>query len=174
MEKEVIFEGKKYLFDGTSWHDMSTFLKPPAAVIARLDESIKEDLQKEDEAIVSFEQCMQIAQKSKFNGDLSRAYRLYQRARKLRPESVSVIAAISSVLRDMKRPEDALDVTEPYRHAGHPAIHTTRAGALCDLGRWEDAKKEVGISLAIESSDESFLVVKRIKATRPDLYAKGK
>jgi predicted RNA polymerase sigma factor len=82
-----------------------------------------------------------------------------------------VIAAISSVLREMKRPEEALDVTELYRHAGHSAIHTTRAGALCDLGRWEEARKEVGISLAIESSDESFLVVKRIKAAKPELYA---
>ena len=68
VEKEVVLDGRKYLFDGTSWHDMASFFKPPAAIIARLDESIKEDLQKEDEAIASFEQCMQIAQKSKFNG----------------------------------------------------------------------------------------------------------
>lgn len=172
MEREVVQDGKKYSFNGVGWHDAITFMKPPVAVISRLEESIKDELQKEDDERVNYEDCMQIGQKAKFNGDLQRAYRLFQQARKLKPESVSVVAAISSVLRDMKKPLEALEVTEPYKNGNHSAIHTTRAGALCDLDRWEEAKKEVGRSLAIEQSPEAFLVVKRIKVARPELYAK--
>jgi hypothetical protein len=48
---------------------------------------------------------------------------------------------------------------------------TSRAAAFCDLGRWEEARRSVGRALAISGgSEEAFMVVKRIKQHRPDLY----
>jgi len=61
-------------------------------------------------------------------------------------------------------------LNHPFRDANDHVLLTTRAAALCDLGRWEEAKRTVGRSLAIESSDEAFSVARRIKAARPDLY----
>jgi hypothetical protein len=39
---------------------------------------------------------------------------------------------------------------------------------LCDLEEWEEAKKEIGRVLAMRSSEEALLVVKRIKKFGPD------
>ena len=59
--------------------------------------------------------------------------------------------------------------TDPFAMpSSRPSHHSRRA--LCDLGRWEEAKRTVGHSLRIQESDEAFSVVRRIKAARPDLY----
>ena len=52
----------------------------------------------------------------------------------------------------------------------HVPLLTTRAAAYCDLKLWEQAKKIIGKALAIEESEEAFMVVKRIKAARPEIY----
>ena len=100
---------------------------------------------------------------------------LLSRAQSLEPGNLAAghlaaLAVLSSVYRASGYPAKALAATEADRDANHPALLTTRAAALCDLGRWEEAKRTVGHSLAIESSDEAFSVARRIKAARPDLY----
>ena len=69
-----------------------------------------------------------------------------------------------------KRPEEALIATERARATGYLPLLTSRAAALCDLESWEDAKAELSRVLAVGKSPEAFAVVRRIKASRPDLY----
>jgi len=62
-------------------------------------------------------------------------------------------------------------VTEGLKHLSSPVLLTTRAAALCDLERWEEAKRAVGAALAMGKGDpEAFNVVSRIKSNRLDLY----
>ena len=65
-------------------------------------------------------------------------------------------------------------MTAPFMPSDNPALLTTRAAALCDLRRWEEAKTTIGRALAILRGEshkaEAFAVVRRIKANRPDLY----
>ena len=64
-------------------------------------------------------------------------------------------------------------MTEGLKHLSSPALLTTRAAAaaLCDLERWDEAKRAVSAALAMGKVDpEAFNVVSRIKSARPDLY----
>lgn len=80
---------------------------------------------------------------------------------------------LSSVLRKIGNPQNALDETKDFiKTVKSAALFTTRAAVYCDLKQWENAKKEISLSLAIEASAEAFAVVSRIKANRPGLYEK--
>jgi hypothetical protein len=79
---------------------------------------------------------------------------------------------LCAVLRDKGLPQQALDETQAIRRTDYPPLLTSRAAALCDLERWEEAVKELRPVLAMGGSEEAFSVVHRIKKARPDLYAK--
>jgi hypothetical protein len=83
------------------------------------------------------------------------------------------MAILCSAFRAQNAPERALEETEAHRQVSYPPLLTSRAGAMCDLGMWEEAKREIARVLAqpVDHSD-AFLVVHRIKAARPDLYDK--
>jgi len=83
-------------------------------------------------------------------------------------------STLCSILRSMGQPQRALDETAKFAAKGNPPLLTSRAAAMCDLERFEDAKKEVGRVLAIQKKigDEAGAVVSRIKRARPDLYKK--
>ncbi|MCB0226529.1 MAG: hypothetical protein KDI02_22745, partial [Anaerolineae bacterium] len=61
---------------------------------------------------------------------------------------------------------------EAFRDTNYSPLLTSRAAALCDLKRWEEAKKTIGRCLVISKNETAFSVVNRIKAERPDLYEK--
>ncbi len=86
------------------------------------------------------------------------------------PERSDTRSTLCSILRAKGEPQRALDETAKFTAKGNPPLLTSRAAAMCDLGRWEDAKKEVGRALAIQDSPEAFEVVRRIKRERLDLY----
>jgi hypothetical protein len=78
------------------------------------------------------------------------------------------------VLRHLGASDRAVQETEPLRAGNYPPLLVSRAAALCDLERWEEAKAIVGRALAAGDSPEAFEVVHRIKANRPELYEKRK
>ena len=81
------------------------------------------------------------------------------------------MAVLCSVLRKQGAPEKALHETEASPHLPYSPLLTSRAAAMCDLGMWEAAKREVVRVLAMPGDhDGAFEVVHRIKASRPDLY----
>ena len=77
---------------------------------------------------------------------------------------------LSSVLRDQGQFEEAVRTTEPFLARPSGALLTTRAAALCDLQRWEQARETLRRAIAIERSPEALAVLARIRAARPDLY----
>jgi tetratricopeptide (TPR) repeat protein len=112
-------------------------------------------------------------------GQTARVAKQYDRAEEIvrrilnkDPSNLAALSVLCAILREKGEPLKAIEETEPFRKSSHTALLTSRAAAFCDLERWEEAKKEIGRALAIKSSEEAFLVVKRIKKVRPDLYEK--
>jgi hypothetical protein len=76
------------------------------------------------------------------------------------------------------KPEEALKASESPKMVEYPPLILTRAAALCDLGRWEDAIIEVRKVFAIAKKHSSWgyvnievsKLINRIKATRQDLF----
>jgi hypothetical protein len=78
--------------------------------------------------------------------------------------------AIGAAIRMNGDPSSPFAGLLDVHHVGLVGHSFGGAAALCDLQRWEEAKKEIGRALAIGESEEAFSVVRRIKAARPDLY----
>jgi tetratricopeptide (TPR) repeat protein len=169
--KAVSLDGKTYIWNGTSWYEEKTFLTPPEATIRRLNVELQQQLalemeQDTDDPI----DLIRRASRAREAGHYSAAERSVRKALELEPGDQAALAVLCSVLRARGHPQQALDETEGFTNPAHPPLLTSRAAALCDLGRWEDAKHEVGRALAVGQSEEAFSVVHRIKAARPELY----
>jgi len=168
--RRIPYQGKDYIWTGAEWYEAGAHLTPPAGIIHDLNALIEDDQSAEDSLLNRVPQLLAAACQARDAGQYRRAEELLRRAQFMEPGNLAVLAVLSSVYRASGHPAQAVAATDAYRDANDPVLLTTRAAALCDLGRWEEAKRTVGHSLAIESSDEAFSVVHRIKAARPDLY----
>ena len=170
VNKEVELDGKRYIWNGKSWYTQGTFQAPPAALVARLNERLKPDLASADAKVTSFSELLRIARVARDASQFKRAEAAARRAIALQPRSEPAFAILCSLLRHLGASERAVQETEHLRSTSYPPLLVSRAAALCDLERWEEAKATVGRALAQEDSAEAFEVVHRIKAHRPDLY----
>jgi predicted Zn-dependent protease len=160
-----------YTWDGNRWYDKS-YLSPPANIISKLNALIKENLNEEDALISDQKELLTRAQTARAAKQYDRAEQIVRRLLNNDPFNLAVLSILCAVLRERGKPLKAIEETEPFRKSSNTALLTSRAAAFCDLERWEEAKKEIGRALAIKRSEEAFLVVKRIKKVRPDLYEK--
>lgn len=166
----IHFEGKDYVWTGSDWYEATTCLTPPASLIRALNAEIALTLQQQDNSITKVPELISTACVARDSGQYARAELLIRRALAKEPDNLAARVVLSSILRVRGCPEQALAETDRFRSASDPALHTTRAAALCDLGRWEEAKREVARALAISRNEEAFMVVCRIKAAAPELY----
>jgi tetratricopeptide (TPR) repeat protein len=162
-----------YTWDGKQWYETKTFVKPPSTVTSKLNVLVAKALEVEDDSVKDVDELTARAQAARDNQQFERSKALLDRVLALNPGHVGALAILCSVLRAQHAPERALEETEKFRNVKYAPLHVSRAAAMCDLGMWEEAKKEVGVALAV-SRDHSaaFSVVDRIKAARPDLYEK--
>jgi tetratricopeptide (TPR) repeat protein len=173
INKTVELDGKEFIWNGERWFDKSTFIIPPHDIINTLNLRLMPDLEKEDSTVNSIKELLERSVKAKSAGQYTRSEKLTRRVLSIDPENLGALAILSSCLRLTGKPESALQETEGFKTANYTPLITSRAAALCDLGRWEEAKKTIGRSLAIRKNNlEAFTVVNRIKSERPDLYKK--
>ena len=171
---ELEYKGKRYLWYGSGWSDARTHIAPPNNIKQFLNKQLEDLLIKKDDTPRDSQTLMQLAKVARNVGQSRRAESLVARVLKKERGHRGALAIHSSILRERGKAKQALEVTEAYRQLDYPPLINSRAAALCDLGRWEEAKIEVGRALSIGTDKEaSFMVVSRIKATRPDLYEKG-
>ncbi|HEX4962494.1 MAG TPA: hypothetical protein VF173_16790 [Thermoanaerobaculia bacterium] len=171
MEKTKIeLEGQLYVWDGRRWYADKTFQIPSAALISRLNALLATFLANEDAKITDFSGLLQIAQISRGASQYKRAEAAARRAIQLQPSSEPAFAVLCSVLRHLGASDRAVQETEHLQSPRYLPLLVSRAAALCDLEKWEEAKATVGRALAQGNSAEAFEVVNRIKAHRPDLY----
>ena len=136
----------------------------------QLNRLLEQELRSEDTAISDTAVLIERARAARDALQHNRAEALMRRALRLSPGNRAALAVLCSILRARRRPQQALDETEEFQWTAYPPLLTSRAAALCDLNRWEEAKQEIGRALASGGSEEAFNVVHRIKAKRPDLY----
>lgn len=167
----IDLDGKSYTWTGAEWYETDTFLTPPLTIVRTLNARLTQRLARQDATISDLDVLLERASTARDALQHERAEKLVRRALRLSPGNPGALAILCSVLRARGLPQQALDETEAFRAMSYPPLLTSRAAALCDLGRWEEAKREVGRALAIaEGSEEAFSVARRIKAARPDLY----
>jgi tetratricopeptide (TPR) repeat protein len=173
----VTLKGILYVWNGSLWYDSKTFLQPPDLIITKLNEirDIKWRRQDALSDVLSLitEDSFSLVKKASIlieKKQYARAETLARRVLGAYPGNSGALAVLCSALRHRGRPQQALDDTDRYKHKQFHELLTSRAAALCDLRRWEEAKKEIGRALAIGQSQEAFNVSNRIKSKRPDLY----
>lgn len=83
--------------------------------------------------------------------------------------SSGVVAQLSSGLRKLGRPDEAVNLCAAHEKHADAVLFTTYAAALCDVGRFEEARSKIARALAKSGSPEAFLVLARIRSERPDL-----
>jgi len=176
QQAAIEFEGKNYLWNGKNWYETGTYLVPPLRILHKLNQQMTHILMQEDASISDVKTLLNRAYFARKASQLKRAENLIRKALKLKPGHPIGLAMLCATIRKQNKQEQALEETKAFKNAGFPSLLTARAAVLCDLERWEVAKKEVGRALAIIGNGnkiEAFNVVSRIKAERPDLYNKA-
>ncbi len=168
---EIVLNGEKYTWNGRYWIDSSN-LMPPTSILSKLDACIKDDLQKEEASISDEKELLARTHAALERKQYDRAEQLIRRVLENNPFNLNAISVLCRILRVKGQPEKAIEETEPFKNSKNNALLTSRAAAFCDLEKWEDAKKQIGQVLSRRGSEEAFMVVKRIKKNRPDLYEK--
>jgi predicted Zn-dependent protease len=170
-EKHVELNGEIYTWDGYRWVDSSSII-PPHNITLKLNALIKDEVEQEDSSISDEKELLKRVHIACSTKQYDRAENILRHILSKDPSNLSVISVLCAVLREKGLSDKAIEETSHLKHSKNLALSTCRSAALCDMGLWEDAKKEIGRVLAVRSSDEAFNVVKRIKKHRPDLYDK--
>jgi tetratricopeptide (TPR) repeat protein len=173
---EVEWEGRWYLLSAGGFYDARTFLKPPKALQQHLKAVYTRELEHTVEKVTNPASLLKYSGIAKNLDYLDLALSIVTRVLVLEPQNGFAIARASSILRAKGQPEKALDVTNqlPESKQGH-AVLTTRAAALCDLGRWPEALRVVRRALALLGScpkieaTEALSVFERIRRCAPYL-----
>ncbi len=163
-QRQVDMDGRTYVWTGRDWYDKTTNIKPPRPVLHKLESWLAAQP-------LGLDEKLDLAKRARADRNLLLAEQILRVLFHDHPHHRGVVVQLSSVLRERGLPEEALTITAPFVNSSYAPIFTTRAAALCDLGRWEDAKREVARALALGKEEEAFAVVSRIKKARPDLYA---
>lgn len=140
-----ILDGKPYHWNGQAWLD-SDYLRVPERLAHELTDRFLDELLRPDQ-----DDWMEKAVNLRRRGtDLQNraTLRLVARACRNRlamnPDELPTIAILSSALRHLGQSNQAEEVTRSYLDG---AILTSRAAALCDLGRWHEAEETVKLAL---------------------------
>jgi ribonuclease HI len=170
QDVSIELDGRNYVWTGSNWYEAETFLEPPKVVVWHLNRLLAKELEQEDANISDVYILLERASKAREALQHHRAEKLARQCLKLAPGSQAALAVLCAALRAKGQPQEALEETNEYGGTTNMPLLTSRAAALCDLRRWEEAKRTIGRALAIGKSEKAFDVVRRIKAARPDLY----
>jgi len=97
----------------------------------------------QDAALALPHELIHAAAKLKGAGQFDRGEKLARRALALEPSSLVAATTLSSIMRAKNDPEAAIAVTDQHTSCQDPALWTTRAAALQDVGRFVDAAEAI-------------------------------
>ena len=178
QSRTIKYDNRTYSWTGKRWVDIETFTSPPAMIVDQLDAILLPIQLEEDNKISDVHQLLARAKDAIDKMQYTRAESLARKALHLSPDYPGALAVLCSCLRSSNRPEEALEAAQSYKMVEYPPLILTRAAALCDIGRWEDARIEIRRVLAIAKKNSSWgysniqaaKIINRIKAIRPDLF----
>lgn len=174
----IKYDNRTYAWTGKRWVDIETFSSAPTMIVDQLDAILLPILLEEDNKISDVQQLLDRAKKARDQKQHSRTESLARKALHVSPGNLGAVAILCSCLRTMGKPEEALKASESQKMVEYSPLILTRAAALCDLGRWEDAQIEIRKVLAIAKKHSSWgyvniqvsKLLNRIKAIKPDLF----
>jgi len=173
-EITVEYQGKNYLWNGKCWYG-SDYIRPSKVITAKLNLLAKNHFSSHDASISDFDKLLEVARGLREGGHYSRALNLAKRALKTKPNNDFAATIVCSILRSMNRSEEALKLANTLIQSGSTCLPllTSRAAALCDLGRWSEALRLIRQVLAKsgrKNNGEALLVWSRIKSFAPHLF----
>ena len=142
--RQIELDGRHYVWNGGNWYDAKTFLKPPQALIYKLNALLIPTLEQEDGNIQDVNQLLERAREAQGSLQDGRAEKLARRVLAMSPVNLGALAILSSCLRVRGLAQQALDATEAFKTMNYPPLLISRAAALRELGRWKEARKLVG------------------------------
>jgi tetratricopeptide (TPR) repeat protein len=150
MPFEIVWEGQRYVLAESGFYNARTFLKAPETVQQHLKSAYVRQLQQASENDRNPTFLLNYSGIAKNLGYLDLALKFVQRVLEFEPRNVFAVAKASSMLRKKGQPQKALAVTNriPENQQGHVLL-TTRAAALCDLGRYHEAMTVIRRALAL-------------------------
>lgn len=80
-----------------------------------------------------------------------------------RQEALAAAAMLCSARRQLHESEAALDDTDIFADEKHPPLMTSRAAAMCDVGRWDEARALAVHARNLEGSAQVVLLLHRIE-----------
>jgi len=179
----VVYDRKEYVWTGKSWYAKSDYMKPPIAIMLKLNNLIDEDLRIEDEKLFKeFDPkiVMEVVHVSKSCLQKQRVERLLVRSYKHADfVDAGIASMLSSFYREIGNTLKAIEVYGVFKGKPSAALQTTYAAALCDSKRYEEALKHIRRALAIAHSQgnpaaEALSVHSRIKKEAPILFERPK
>jgi hypothetical protein len=168
----VEFQGRSYVWDGREWYGAEDYTIPPRSVTMRLDDLLAERLVAEEETLTDWNELLRRAKRARDRLQYKRAERLARRAHSLRPKDVRIASVLCSVLREACKPQESLELADRFLDNGYAPLLTSRAAALCDLGRWAEALKQIRAVLADGKSEPAQAVYNRILTVAPEVSRK--
>lgn len=168
--RTIVLEGIKYEYTAYGWVEVETGIQASILITLQLTRLAAAHIRQEQAAPIDIDQTLQAASNAQANHELLKAERFIRQVLKQDNLHLGAYAMLCAVLRDRKCPQQALEEAAGVAVASYPPLLTSRAAALCDLERWEEAKHEIARVLAMGGSEEAFKVMRRIKQARPDLY----
>jgi tetratricopeptide (TPR) repeat protein len=169
---EISIDHATFVWDGASWYEKRTFLAPPLEKVHQLNRQLEERLAATDSRLANPFALVREATRAENAEQHQRAVRLARRALCFSPNNEAAATVLSSALRATGRADEALAATDAFPRSDSAPLLTTRAAALCDLGRWPEALRTVRRALAASSGrgDAPFAVLNRIRTAAPDLF----
>lgn len=85
-------EGKSYMWNGSVWHEATTFLSPPSAIIVKLNNRLSDALEEEDKNVADVHLLIKRAVNARDWLQYSRSEKLARRILELEPSNESALA----------------------------------------------------------------------------------
>jgi hypothetical protein len=79
-------------------------------------------------------------------------------------EAVAAAAMLCSARRQLKESQRGLEESSPFDDGTYAPLMTSRAAALCDVGRWDEAHRLATAARSVRDSDAVSLLLRRIDA----------
>ncbi|MFL5341503.1 MAG: tetratricopeptide repeat protein [Gemmataceae bacterium] len=171
----ITHEYKNYTWDGQRWYGTTDFDVPTPGLTRRLNAMIADRLGPDDETITERAELLRRGKAARADGQLVRARDLVRRAHAKRPRDVGVAAELCELWRELGEPRKALLLADRYPESGHAPLQIARAGALCDLKRWDEALRQIREVLPAAGdpppeAGDALAVLARIKTHAPRLF----
>jgi hypothetical protein len=162
--KEISLDRNTYIWDGDRWYHSKKFVTPPTVDILKLNFLLLRALEEEDRSISDIDDLLARAQQAGDTLQYQRVGLIAKQILKLDPSHSGAATLLCSALRAQNRPAQALKATQPMKDTDNAPLLISRAAALCDLERWQEAQGEITRARAIGAGKLASQVARRIKS----------